>query len=1343
MTKRIKGFGGGGGKGGGGGSSRVAVESPDSLRSKAFARVLDLICEGEIVGLVDGAKSIYLDETPLQNADDSYNFQGLDIVTRTGSQWQEHIPGFPAVENEQVVGVEVKKSASVTRQISNPEIDAVRVRISIPQLTSQNMSNGDINGTTVQYGIELQSNGGGFFPVLLSRDTFRLTNTSGIWSSASSISSATLEIEVYTPSSITFTVQRRPRGSTGAWTTLQTNIYSAQSGDDVYGNPWYQENFDHTFKENVTEGTYEYRVNQTAGSGTATITSATGYGGVGYDTVKGKTTSKYERSYRVDLIGDAPWDIRVYRVTNDSTASALQNKTFWESYTEIVDAKLRYPNSALVGIKIDSSQFNSIPTRAYDMKLLKVKVPTNYNPVTRAYTGIWDGNFKVEWTDNPAWCFYDLLTNDRYGLGGLLNEDQIDKWALYTSARYCDELVPNGFGGTEPRFTCNMYIQSRNDAFRVMQDMASIFRGMIYWQAGAVTVAQDAPSDPVYLYTPSNVIDGSFNYQGSSAKTRHSVALVSWNDPEDFYRQKVEYVEDATAIARYGIVQTDVAAIGCTSRGQANRVGRWLLYSEQSEGEIVAFKTGLEGAVCRPGQIIAIADPVRGGTRRGGRVVAATVSTITLDAAVTLPAVGNTISVMLPNGTVETRTVASVAGSNILTAFPLSQAPAPGAIWIVESPTLQSQLFRVVSVIEAEDGIEINALAHNPGKFDAIENGMVLQPRAISILDEAPAAPASATATETLYTYNDEIRVRVDLGWEKVQQVKYYVVQSQKDNGTVSRVDVYDSDFELLNVTPGVFTFRVYSVGVTGKLSTSYAETIITVLGKTAPPADVTGLTHVLDPNLGVTLTWNRVADLDLDAYEVRQGSTWAASTLVGQVKGTTLKVGLLTSGTTTYLIKALDTSGNYSTNAVSTAVTIVTAAAPVVASSFVGQNIVLTWGAVQGSLATDSYEIRYGASFAAGISLGTIKGTTFSAKANWSGSRTFWVAAIDLNGNTGTGGSVNAVVTIPSAVSITQEVIDNNVLLKWGDATQTLPVDYYELRKGATFAGATVIGRISARFTAIFEASGGTYNYWIAGVDIAGNLGAAASVTAFVNQPPDYQLQYDQNTVFAGTKSSMVANSEGSLEFVLPVDTTKTWETHFTSKSWTTPQAQITAGFPYYAQPTAASGFYEETIDYGTVLAATKITVTPTFTVLANSPVVQVTISVRKLLTDPWTDYANTTSVFVTDFRYVKFRITATSTGENDLIVLSGVNVRFDVKLKNDAGTASAVSTDSGGTQVNFNLPFVDVSSITVTPLSTSAIIAVYDFVDVPNPTGFKVLLFNTSGTRVSGTVSWSAKGV
>ena len=274
--------------------------------------------------------------------------------------------------------------------------------------------------------------------------------------------------------------------------------------------------------------------------------------------IVGKTLSRYQRSVRVDLpAGQAPWDIKLVRLTADAPSSNIQNDLYFDSITEIIDDRFRYPNSALVGLWFDSSKFSNVPNRAYDMKLLKVKLPSNSTTKadgTLSYSGIWDGTWRVGWTTNPAWCFYDLLTNDRYGLGKDFDTSLVDKWALYTIGRYCDQTVIDGFGGFEPRFTCNIYFMTREESYKVLQDMAAVFRAMTYWAGGSITVAQDAPSDPVYLYTPANVIEGNFTYIGASMKARHTVALVSWNDPEDFFRQKNEYVEDTAAIAKYGVM---------------------------------------------------------------------------------------------------------------------------------------------------------------------------------------------------------------------------------------------------------------------------------------------------------------------------------------------------------------------------------------------------------------------------------------------------------------------------------------------------------------------------------------------------------------------------------------------------------------------------------------------------------------------------------------------------------------------------------------------------------------------------------------------------------------------
>lgn len=1108
-----------------------------TLRSRAYARILDLVSEGEIEGLVDGAKSIYLDGTPLQNADNSFNFQNVTYDTRTGTNTQTYIPGFGGVESETTVNTEVKASASIVRTISDADVNAVRVTVSLPALYFQN-SQGDLEGQSVQIAIDVQPSG-------------------------------------------------------GSYTTALTN------------------------------------------------------------TISGKTTSKYQRSYRVPLTGTGPWNVRLRRITADTTNPRLQNKTFWDSFTSIIDSKLRYPNSALVSMRFDASTFSGVPTRAYDLKLKRVQVPSNYNAATRTYTGAWNGTFQTAWTDNPAWCFYDLVTNTRYGLGEFIDPAQVDKWALYSIGQYCDELVDDGLGGTEPRFTCNLYLQSRAEAYKVVQDMASCFRSMVYWASGSLTLSQDAPSDPVALFTQANVVEGQFSYSGSSAKARHTVALVTWNDPADLYAQKVEYVEDQDAIARFGVVPTEVVAIGCTSRGQAARVGRWLLYSERHESETVTFQTGVEGAIARPGQVIKVADASRAGVRLGGRVHSATVSAIVTDAAVNLGASTWTMYAMLPDGTVGGSQVASASGNTINLVTPLAEAPQAGAQWILSASTVEAQTFRVLTVVEQEGGvIEITALKHDPLKYDAVENGLVLQTRTISALSPVPDTPTDLVVGESLYTYQAEVRTQLNIGWGNVQGASTYRVQWSKDGANFSEVITSVSEYDVLDITPGDFVVQVYAIGPTGKESAGYAEATITALGKTAPPADVTNISASVDADIGVTLAWEKVADLDLDAYEVRQGSSWASATSLGQIKATVFTLGFIQPGSQTYLVKALDTSGNYSTNA----------------------------------------------------------------------------------------GSVTVTFIAPSAVTVTQEVIDNNVLLRWTESTATLTIRHYLLRKGATWETATDIGTVSARFSTIFETVAGAFTYWVAGVDLAGNVGTPASVAALVNQPPDYQLELNQDSTFTGTKSNFVAFEGG---YLAPVNSTETWEQHFTTRGWNSPQDQINAGYGYFAMPTPTNGYYEEEIDYGAVLAATRISATLTYTSVTGATAVTPTISVKKLAGDPWTNYPGLGAVYVTDFRYTKVRFDFDSSGGNDLVTVTGLNVRFDAKLRNDAGMGTANAADSGGTTVSFNVAYIDVESITVTPKGTAARIAVYDFVDAPNPTSFKVLLFDTAGNRVSGDFSWSAKGI
>lgn len=811
----VVGSGGGGGDKGGGG--RAPVESPDSLRSQQFANVVDLISEGEVEGFENGAKDIFLDGTPLQNSDNSYNFSGFNYQTRNGTQDQLSIPGFAAVESEKYVGVEVLYGSPVVRQITTPDADFARVTVSVPALSSTDVNTGDVSGTSVQVQIELQANGGGFVNIPIN--------------------------------------------------------------------------------------------------------------GV----ISGKASSRYQREFYIPLAGSPPFDIRVTRLTPDSTTQYLQNKTFFDSYTEIIDQKLRYPNSALVAISVDSSQFNSVPTRGYLLKGMRIKVPDNYDPVTRTYTGVWLGDFKIAWSDNPAWVFYDLVTNSRYGLGEFVDEAMMDVGTLYQIAQYCDELVPDGYGGQEPRYTCNLYLQSREEAFNVLANIASIFSGMVYWSSGLITASIDKPTDKVTNFTNANVIDGLFEYSGSAQSSRHSVALVSWNDPADRYEPKVEYVEDTEAIAKLGVRETEVLSVGCTSRGQAHRMGKRILLTEKFLTETVSFKTGLEASRIYPGAVIGIQDNNRSGGRFGGRIKTATTLQVTLDSPITIESgLTYSISVILADGTVEERSVTNTIGSHtdIDISVPFTTAPANQSIWVISSSSLDTQLFKVISIKESDNLLwEVSALQYNPSKFDAIDLDTNFEPLRTSNLAATTfiASPTNLTISEELYKSSiNQINGKMIVSWSAVSSsyLSGYIVAWRYTNSNWTILPLITNTLmEIAPILPGIVEVRVHAVNILGVTSIPVYQTKM-LLGKTAPPANVSDF-RIQIIGSSTYLNWNAIPDLDADYYEIRHspmmiGATWqSSSVLLSNIAHPTVSVAVASlSGT--YLIKAFDTSGNESINATS-----------------------------------------------------------------------------------------------------------------------------------------------------------------------------------------------------------------------------------------------------------------------------------------------------------------------------------------------------------------------------------------------------------------------------------------
>lgn len=1049
----------------------MSTEDKDSLRSTSFARIIDLVSEGEIVGLVDGARSIYLDDTPLQNADGSYNFSGVKWDQRTGTPTQSEFAGFPSVERTVGVNVRVKYGQPIVRTITDSTVDAVNVVVSVPALLKTSKDTGDIAGANVSLVIEVQPNGGAWqaFGSSTTPLAMQIVSAAAVTMPDGTVATrCDLTVNMTDVEQVNYLIEYRTAGSTGAWSTFGSGTVNTLPGR-------YDKNGSQIFAGSATvsradlvQGRYEFRLTNTSGTGTLTLLG-TYYSIQSIVQIRGKSSSKYQRQIQCRLpAGGAPWNVRVTRISDDSTTQYIQNDTYWDSYTEVTEDKLRLPFSAAVAMTIDAQNFGSnIPSRAFDLKLLKVKIPSNYNPLTRVYTGSWDGTFTTAWTDNPAWVFYDLLTHPRYGLGAFVGTG-VDKWALYQIGKYCDELVPNGFGGTEPRFTCNVYLATKQDAYKLVNDLASVFRGLVYWATGSITAVQDAPSDPVAQFTPANVIDNEFNYQGSSAKARHTAVLVTWNDPADLYRQKVEYVEDAAGIARYGLIITEVAALGCTSRGQAARVGRWLLYSELNQTETVGFKVALEGVRCRPGQVIKIIDPVRAGVRLGGRLLAATTSTFTLDAPVTLAAGQTyTLTTMKADGTLQDATVTTAAGttSTITVSPAFSQAPTVGSIWVLASNAVQPQLFQVLTVTEtARAEFEIVGVAYNSSKFAAVETGLALQSRSISVLTDKPAAPTNIAVTEALYAAGSVLASRLDVSWTAPAGASGYAVTWTRDDGT--------SSGDVLTAFPGididgakdgqVYTVTVYALNALNIRSAAPATITYTVAGKSAAPSNVQGFVVARASDV-LNFSWRPIADLDAARYEIRRGEAWENSIVVASAPHPTNYASVSAPRGGRFLIKAVDTSGNYSDQA-----------AYIDAADLSGINVVLTYedgaGGFNGQF-DGTYEYVTSSSPSWGAT------TTWDSAGTWDAFSVRRGVALNVGATSGT--YISEVVDIgymaSSLVSVDANVESLGPLsLPW--STYTQPWSYYS---GSAWTWRAKGGAIGSAYEISTSADGVTWSDW------------------------------------------------------------------------------------------------------------------------------------------------------------------------------------------------------------------------------------------------------------------------
>ncbi|MHB9588125.1 TipJ family phage tail tip protein [Enterobacter mori] len=739
------------GRKGGSSSSRTPTEQPDDLQSVAKAKILVALGEGEFAGQLT-AKDIYLDGTALENADGSQNFGGVTWEFRPGTQAQKYIQGIPGTENEISVGTEISSATAWTRTFTNTQLSAVRLRLKWPSLFKQE-DDGDLVGYSVNYAIDLQTDGGTWQTVL---------NTS----------------------------------------------------------------------------------------------------------VTGKTTSGYERSHRIDLPqAGSTWTIRLRKITSDANSAKIGDTMMLQSFTEVIDAKLRYPNTALLYIEFDSSQFNgSIPQISCEPRGRVIRVPDTYDPETRTYSGMWAGTFKWAWTDNPAWIFYDLVVSDRFGLGDRLTTANIDKWTLYQVAQYCDQMVPDGKGGsgTEPRYTCNVYIQERNDAYTVLRDFAAIFRGMTYWGDDQIVALADMPRDVDFTYTHANVIDGRFTYSSSTTKNRYTNALVSWSDPDNAYSDAMEPVFEQALVARYGFNQLEITAIGCTRQSEANRKGRWGILTNNKD-RVVTFNVGEDGNIPQPGYVIAVADRNLSGRDLGGRISAVNGRVLTLDRAPDASAADRMI-VNLPSGVSQSRTIQSITGNKVTVTTAYSETPVAEAVWVIESDELYAQQYRVITVTDNNDGtFTIVGANHDPDKFDRIDTGAIIDQRPVSVIPPGNQLPPANIVISSFSVVQQNISVEtMRVSWDQAQNAIAYEAQWRRNDGNWVNVPrTSTTSFDVPGIYAGRYLVRVRAINA-AEISSGWGyseEKMLT--GKVGNPPKPVGFIASENVVFGIELNWGFPANTD------------------------------------------------------------------------------------------------------------------------------------------------------------------------------------------------------------------------------------------------------------------------------------------------------------------------------------------------------------------------------------------------------------------------------------------------------------------------------------------------